>query len=543
MKTFLFLFQKYKFYFFLLFILNIFSSIMGIFVLTYINSYVLKFYNDYFVLFIFFLLVLIFLLSSIIAQFFLTRFGHHFVFRLQKFFLKRILDTENLKILELGKAKILASLNNDIKNISFGIMRLPEMLQGFLFAFCASVYIFSLNSLIFLIVFLWLLTAFLISHFIVKYVYYYLDLVRGNEDILQKDYQIAIEGHKELNLSIKRTKLFYEKEFKTHANSKCINAIKADTLHNLANNLLNAMILALAGLIIYLSLSFSWMQLNEATMVVFIILFIRTPLISAIGALPMVLNAKLSFDKINRLNLAFYEEDFKETKEDFSSWKNIELRNISFNYPNSSFALKNINFTINRGELIFCIGKNGSGKSTLSLILSGILKTYQGEMRIDNILLNEENIHIYRKEIGVVFSEFFLFDKVVCEDKEKENLSYWLEILNLSHKVKIQDFNLSTTALSQGQKKRLALFLTLMEGKKFLILDEFGADQDPVYRNFFYTKLLPLLQKQNYTIFAITHDDKYFYLADRVILMKEGILKELNQEERKELDKNIFEQI
>ncbi|MBK1993699.1 ATP-binding cassette domain-containing protein, partial [Campylobacter novaezeelandiae] len=221
----------------------------------------------------------------------------------------------------------------------------------------------------------------------------------------------------------------------------------------------------------------------------------------------------------------------------------IELRNISFNYPNSSFALKNINFTINRGELIFCIGKNGSGKSTLSLILSGILKTYQGEMRIDNILLNEENIHIYRKEIGVVFSEFFLFDKVVCEDKEKENLSYWLEILNLSHKVKIQDFNLSTTALSQGQKKRLALFLTLMEGKKFLILDEFGADQDPVYRNFFYTKLLPLFQKQNYTIFAITHDDKYFYLADRVILMKEGILKELNQEERKELDKNIFEQI
>ncbi|MBK1973787.1 ATP-binding cassette domain-containing protein, partial [Campylobacter sp. TTU-622] len=489
--------------------LNIFSSIMGIFVLAYINSKVLNFYNDYLVLLTFFLLVIIFLLSSIIAQFLLTRFGHHFVLRLQEYFLKRILDTENLKILELGKAKILASLNNDIKNISFGIMRLPEMLQGFLFAFCASIYIFSLHSLIFLIVFLWLFFAFLISHFIVKYVYHYLNLVRDNEDILQKDYQMVIEGHKELNLSIKRSQLFYEKEFKTHAKLKCINAIKADTLHNLANNLLNAMILALAGLIIYLSLSFSWIKLNEATMVVFIILFIRTPLISAIGALPMILSAKLSFDKINKLNLASYEKDFKEIKEDFSSWKSIELKNISFNYPNSSFALKNINFKINRGELVFCIGKNGSGKSTLSLILSGILRAYQGEMKLDNILLNEKNIHIYRKEIGVVFSEFFLFDKVICEEKEKNNLSYWLEILDLNHKVKVQNFTLSTTSLSQGQKKRLALFLTLMEDKKFLILDEFGADQDPLYRNFFYTKLLPLLQKQNYTIFAITHDDKY----------------------------------
>lgn len=543
MNTFLFLFQKHKFYFFLLFVLNIFSSIMGIFVLAYINSKVLNFYNDYLVLLTFFLLVIIFLLSSIIAQFLLTRFGHHFVLRLQEYFLKRILDTENLKILELGKAKILASLNNDIKNISFGIMRLPEMLQGFLFAFCASIYIFSLHSLIFLIVFLWLFFAFLISHFIVKYVYHYLNLVRDNEDILQKDYQMVIEGHKELNLSIKRSQLFYEKEFKTHAKLKCINAIKADTLHNLANNLLNAMILALAGLIIYLSLSFSWIKLNEATMVVFIILFIRTPLISAIGALPMILSAKLSFDKINKLNLASYEKDFKEIKEDFSSWKSIELKNISFNYPNSSFALKNINFKINRGELVFCIGKNGSGKSTLSLILSGILRAYQGEMKLDNILLNEENIHIYRKEIGVVFSEFFLFDKVICEEKEKNNLSCWLEILDLNHKVKVQNFTLSTTSLSQGQKKRLALFLTLMEDKKFLILDEFGADQDPLYRNFFYTKLLPLLQKQNYTIFAITHDDKYFYLADRVILMKEGNLKELNQKEIKELNSNIFDQI
>ncbi|WP_200217145.1 ATP-binding cassette domain-containing protein [Campylobacter sp. 2018MI34] len=523
--------------------LNIFSSIMGIFVLAYINSKVLNFYNDYLVLLTFFLLVIIFLLSSIIAQFLLTRFGHHFVLRLQEYFLKRILDTENLKILELGKAKILASLNNDIKNISFGIMRLPEMLQGFLFAFCASIYIFSLHSLIFLIVFLWLFFAFLISHFIVKYVYHYLNLVRDNEDILQKDYQMVIEGHKELNLSIKRSQLFYEKEFKTHTKLKCINAIKADTLHNLANNLLNAMILALAGLIIYLSLSFSWIKLNEATMVVFIILFIRTPLISAIGALPMILSAKLSFDKINKLNLASYEKDFKEIKEDFSSWKSIELKNISFNYPNSSFALKNINFKINRGELVFCIGKNGSGKSTLSLILSGILRAYQGEMKLDNILLNEKNIHIYRKEIGVVFSEFFLFDKVICEEKEKNNLSYWLEILDLNHKVKVQNFTLSTTSLSQGQKKRLALFLTLMEDKKFLILDEFGADQDPLYRNFFYTKLLPLLQKQNYTIFAITHDDKYFYLADRVILMKEGNLKELNQKEIKELNSNIFDQI
>ena len=88
------------------------------------------------------------------------------------------------------------------------------------------------------------------------------------------------------------------------------------------------------------------------------------------------------------------------------------------------------------------------------------------------------------------------------------------------------------------------MLIALLEERDILVLDEFAADQDPIFRRFFYTKLLPLLKKQGKTILVISHDEKYFDMADRILLAQDGVIQELkaqNGESMKDLAKNLVE--
>src|SRR5258706_5868064 len=100
----------------------------------------------------------------------------------------------------------------------------------------------------------------------------------------------------------------------------------------------------------------------------------------------------------------------------------------------------------------------------------------------------------------------------------------YLKQLHLNHKVKVKDGLLSTTAVSQGQRKRLALLTAYLEDRPFYLFDEWASDQDPYFKNIFYTQLLPELKARGKTVLVITHDDKYFDLADRIIKLDYGKL-------------------
>jgi putative ATP-binding cassette transporter len=88
--------------------------------------------------------------------------------------------------------------------------------------------------------------------------------------------------------------------------------------------------------------------------------------------------------------------------------------------------------------------------------------------------------------------------------------------------VSIDDGVFSTTKLSRGQRKRLALLTAYLEDRPIYMFDEWAADQDPVFKRLFYRKLLPDMQSRGKTVLAITHDDRYFDVADRVIKLEDG---------------------
>ncbi len=97
-----------------------------------------------------------------------------------------------------------------------------------------------------------------------------------------------------------------------------------------------------------------------------------------------------------------------------------------------------------------------------------------------------------------------------------------LELLRIQDKVTIKDGEFSTTKLSTGQKKRLALLVSYLEDRPICLFDEWAADQDPEYRKFFYYNLLPMLRDEGKCVIAITHDDQYFHKADHLIKMEQG---------------------
>lgn len=530
--------NKFKFISFLLF--SFISSAVGVLTLIFINDYLLKNTQNIPILY-FIALLIVFFLSSTIVELGLSVFGQNFIFKMQRRVVKQILDTPLLKVAKVGKARILASLGSDVRNVSFGLLRLPDFLQSSILILCTSVYLCYLSPQIFTLCAIWIIVVFTINNFLMMKVYAYFRKARENDDALQNNYQNILDGHKELLINRYRAKLYYEDEFENNARSKKKNNTLGNLFNNLSSNFTNVALLALVGVEFYLALEFKWASVAEATTIALSILFLRTPLVSMIGSFPTLLLAKIALDKIAKLELDDYKEHFEKTNF-IKDWRQISFKNTSFSYDDN-FHLNPVNLELKKGELIFLIGKNGSGKSTFCMLLTGLFKPSEGEIFVDDMKIDDDNLDIYRSLVSAVFSDFHLFTKTLAKEKfaDEEKITSWLEFLELKGKTRVEDHELVLTKLSTGQKKRLAMLIALLEERDILVLDEWAADQDPVFRRFFYKKLLPLLKEQGKTIFAITHDDAYFDSADRIFLAEEGNISELKGENIKELARNLVE--
>jgi putative ATP-binding cassette transporter len=170
------------------------------------------------------------------------------------------------------------------------------------------------------------------------------------------------------------------------------------------------------------------------------------------------------------------------------------------------------------------IGGNGSGKSTCVKMLVGLYPPESGEIRLNGEVITEAARDWYRQHLSVVFSDFFLFKRLLGVDPAVlgRSAQECLNLLHMDHKVHIEDDAFSTVDVSQGQKKRLALVAALLDDRPFYVFDEWAADQDPQYKEIFYGYLLPSLRRRGKGVVVVTHDDRYFHLGDRVLKLDEG---------------------
>jgi len=210
----------------------------------------------------------------------------------------------------------------------------------------------------------------------------------------------------------------------------------------------------------------------------------------------------------------------------FTNPLQIELRDVSYRYQSRAgdrnFTLGPINLAMQSGEIIFLTGGNGSGKTTLIKLLTGLYPVQSGNIFWDGQPVTPQTLEQYQHLFAVVFADFYLFDQLLGLDVLDQHAQYYLNKFDLQHKLVIRDGIFSTTELSHGQRKRLALLTAYFENRPIYIFDEWASGQDPEFREVFYRQILPELKARGKLVIVTSHDHTYYEAADRVIRLDYG---------------------
>ncbi|RUM94280.1 MAG: hypothetical protein DSZ28_03985 [Thiothrix sp.] len=272
------------------------------------------------------------------------------------------------------------------------------------------------------------------------------------------------------------------------------------------------------------------------------ILFITGPIAILINTMPILNRVHMSIDELiqlegemDRATGDMGDEASMNSNFVFSDFEKISVNDVSFSYPDSypgkgsDFLAGPFNECISKGELLFIIGGNGSGKSTFIKLLTGLYYPGKGEIYVDSSKIDKTNYPALRNLFSAIYTDFHLFDKFYgVRNIDASTVSYWLKKMKMEDKVEYRDGGFTRTSLSTGQRKRLAFIAAMLEDKPILVMDEFAADQDPQFRKYFYETLLPELKLMGKTVIAVTHDDHYFHVADRLLKMEEGKMVEFS---------------
>lgn len=216
----------------------------------------------------------------------------------------------------------------------------------------------------------------------------------------------------------------------------------------------------------------------------------------------------------------------------------IQAENISYTYHRGNtpvYAVKNVSFSIRRGEIVAIAGHTGSGKSTLLQMMNGLIRPASGKLTVSGIdVVNTKNLKALRRKIGFVFQypEYQLFEDTVLKDvmygpknfgmdREQAELSA-IDALRLTG-IDKKYFETSPFALSGGQRKRVALAGILAYKPEILILDEPVAGLDSEGKEMLFQCINDFKNRENATVIWVSHDMNDVYeVADRLIVMREG---------------------
>jgi putative ATP-binding cassette transporter len=263
------------------------------------------------------------------------------------------------------------------------------------------------------------------------------------------------------------------------------------------------------------------------------LLFVVGACFGLVQSIPILLNANASADRIARLEQALQSTLVMDERRAIIApkrFERIEIRNIEFRYTDkfsdTVFKIGPIDFTLQSGELVFITGGNGSGKSTFLRVLSGLYPPDSGEILLDGGPVTDANRDEYRGLMSAIFFDYHLFQRLYgIPDADPVEVGRLLTQFRLADKTSLTNGEFRTLDLSGGQRRRLALIVSLLEKRPIMLLDEWTAEQDPEFRRKFYDELLPELMQAGATIVVITHDDRYLdelHLPARRIKMDEG---------------------
>jgi len=356
---------------------------------------------------------------------------------------------------------------------------------------------------------------------------------RETTDIVFNNLRGLIEGIKELKLHRGRRNEFYTKLIEPHTKAMEEDNATGEIIWAAAGSWGHILFFIFVGLVLFAAPRLKPVDSLVLTGYTLTIMYLMGPLDFVLNFLPSLTRANVAIKKIDTLTNSLDEQLVIEAGTDSEvnpSWQSIDLVGIEHAYRRESeeaeFTLGPIHLSLRPGEILFITGGNGSGKTTLAKLLVGLYIPQRGEIRLDGKPITDERRDNYRQLFSVVFSDFYLFENLLglSDFNIDTKAQDYLVKLQLDRCVQIKDKRLSTLELSQGQRKRLALLTAYLEDRPIYVFDEWAADQDPQFKEIFYFELLARLKAAGKTAIVISHDDRFYHVADRVVKLNYGLI-------------------
>lgn len=474
------------------------------------------------------------LLTRVVSQALLIRLAQGSVFRLCTDLSRQILVVPLRDIETVGPHRLLAALTEDVPAIAGALFGVPILCVNVAILLCCLAYLGWLSPLLLVGVLGFLTVGVLSYQLVVLRALGQLHLARQEQDALMKHFRGLTEGVKELKLHRGRREAFLGQLLEVTAANLRDRNIAGMTIYAAAGTWGQLLFFVCIGLLLFIP---PLEGLSRAVMsgYVLTILYSLSPLETIMTWLPIMGRARVALGAVENLGLSLAERvresEQGATSPSAGSYEVLELTGVTHAYRGQAedgFLLGPIDLRLRRGEMVFLVGGNGSGKTTLAKLLVGLYAPAAGEVRLNGRPVGDNEREHYRQFFSAIFADGHLFDRLLGlkPDRLDAVAEDYLGLLELGHKVQTEGGRLSTTALSQGQRKRLALLTAYLEDRPVYVFDEWAADQDPRFKEVFYTRLLPELRGRGKAVLVISHDDRYFHVADRVLRLDSGTLQE-----------------
>jgi putative ATP-binding cassette transporter len=492
----------------------------------------------------FFAAVFVVLLATAGSQRVLVRLAQGIVFDLQLRLVRAILAAPLPALERIGKPRLLAALTADVDAVSRAAPWVASLwVSGMTLAGCLAYLAWVSPALLGVLVGV-IVAGGLAYRALVARGLVWIRAAHVARDDLYRHFRAVTDGLKELKLHAHWRERFAGEVLRIDAERFRDARIRGVSSFALTGAWGVALFFLAIGALVYVAPGLT--PVSDAVLMKYAvtILYMITPLRGLMLALPEVGQANVALDRVESLGLRLVDAPAGAARgapARAPRFRTIALEGVRFRFQDCGadepFELGPIDLRLDAGECVFLVGGNGSGKTTLVKVLMGLYPIDGGRILLDGrplagdpdggraALGEGDGLEEYRAHFSGVFADGFVFDELLgpsTEDGADGEIGRLLDRLDLSRKLRIERGRFSTTALSTGQRKRLGLLATCLEPRSIYVFDEWAAEQDPRFKDIFYRELLPELTRAGKTVVAITHDDRYFDCADRIVRLDEG---------------------
>lgn len=476
----------------------------------------------------FFLICLFILVCRTISQALLTRLAVDVTRDLRKSMYRRISQLPIQDLERIGPSRLMAALTGDIPRIINGAAVFPDMLVNVATLVGLLGFLVYLNVPVFVFIMATIVVGAITYQIPLYFGRKYMSNARNHFDQIYEATRGLIYGAKELKINQQRQQAYLTENLDRIEDEFSFEEKRGQTFIVFGLNYGNLISFFSIGFVAYAMANYYALSLENLTGVVMVMLYITGPIAGLINSVGPIAQASVSAKKLQALQDEMPIE-ISWGKSGVIDCQEIHVKGVSYTYQvpgnqEEGFLVGPIDLSMKRGEITFLVGGNGSGKTTLAKLLSLHYIPHHGRIYFDEQPVTDENREACRQSISAIYTDFYLFTKLFgLNNNEIQQLAIqYINDLHLKGKVEIKNGHFSGTALSDGQKKRLALLVTYLENRAVYVFDEWAADQDPVFRDIFYRQILPSLKSMNKLIIVISHDDRYFDIADKIVRMESG---------------------